>query len=123
MTRTTLFLLVGSTLAALGCGGGAGATGMYGGGGGGGGGGLTCTGATPVTLKVKNYLAWCNVSVAGDTATSASTQTVCVADGAVALAATPLAGFQLGVAPWHDVDGDTGPGTLGTVTGATSSLK
>jgi hypothetical protein len=77
---------------------------------------VTCTGGT-AALTVKNYLSWCSVSVAGQPASAAGVQTVCVAPGTVALSATALAGFELGPAPWHRTDGDAGSGDLGTVTG------
>src|SRR5262245_44487903 len=79
-----------------------GSTGGTGGAGGTGGsttgtGGSGCTGATPVALTVKNYLAWCSVSVDGNTASAADEQTVCVASGKkVALTATPVGTFILG---------------------------
>jgi hypothetical protein len=79
---------------------------------------VTCSGATPVALTVKNYLAWCAVSVAGHPASSGATQTVCVGAGAVPVAASALVGFELGPAPWHDTDGDHGSGDPGTVTGS-----
>ncbi len=78
-----------------------------------------CSGATPVALKVANYLNWCSVSIAGGAATTAATQTVCVASGAVTLVATAAsATFELGPAPWHDTVGDhDGSGDPGQVTG------
>ena len=84
---------------------------------------VSCSGATPVALTVKNYLSWCDVSVAGRAASTAAAQTVCVAAGAVPLSATPSAGFELGPAPWHDTDDDHGAGdpadaTTVTVSGA-----
>jgi hypothetical protein len=83
--------------------------------------GGNCSGATPVSLSVKNYEAWCSVSVAGGTASSAAEQTVCVASGSVALTATALASFQLG--DWHGTSGDTGNGDPGTVTGSGPSAQ
>ena len=84
-----------------------------------------CTGGTPVTLTVKNYLSWCSVSVDGGAASSAAVQSVCAPAGAVPLAATALVGFNLGTAPWHGTTGDSGSGDAGTITGtgqaATSS--
>ncbi len=84
-----------------------------------------CSGSTPAALTVKNYLDWCAVSIEGAAPSSAATQTVCVADGTVALSASALTGFELGPDPWHRTAGDTGAGDPGTVTGtgqtATSS--
>lgn len=71
-----------------------------------------------VQLTVKNYLAWCSVSIAGGAASAAATQTACVAQSSVvSLAAVALVGFQLGATPWHDTDGDAGSGDPGTRTG------
>ncbi len=83
----------------------------------GGGGEAGCSGATPVTLTVKNILVWCSVSVAGGAYSPADEQVVCVPPGTVSLAATPLSGFELGPAPWHDTAGDHGSGDPGTVSG------
>jgi hypothetical protein len=56
------------------------------------------------------------------TASSASEQTLCVAAGAVPLAATPVSSnFELGPAPWHDTDGDQGNGDPGMVVNDTDS--
>jgi hypothetical protein len=58
-----------------------------------------------VTLTVKNYLSWCSVDVAGNTTSTATTQTVCVpANGTVNLSATALTGFEVTTDDWHDVD-------------------
>ena len=91
-------------------GGSGGATGGTGGTTGGTGGttGGTGGGCNGTELTVKNYLAWCSVSVAGGTPSSAAEQTVCVPEGAVNLSATALNGFILGTAPWHNTDGDSG---------------
>jgi hypothetical protein len=78
----------------------------------------TCSGATPVALTVLNFDAWCTVSVAGGTGSALASQTVCVADGSVALEATANAGFQLG--DWYGTTGDSGSGDPGTVTGTKS---
>ena len=80
-------------------------------------GGSGCSGATPVALKVKNYLSWCTVTVDGKAPVAGPDQTVCVAEGAIDVSAVANAGFVLGATPWHDTDGDTGDGELGTVTG------
>ncbi len=71
---------------------------------------------------MKNYDSWCNVSVNGGAASSASVQTVCVAaNGTVPVTAAPLGGFELGADPWHDTTGDMGSGDPGTVSGGVSS--
>ena len=103
--------MLGAGILAAGCGGSSGSGyGMQGGTG-------TCSGATPVALKVKNYLSWCSVTVAGQQPFTGASQTTCVAAGTVSLSATALPGFELGPAPWHHTAGDTGAGELGTVTG------
>jgi hypothetical protein len=68
-----------------------------------------------------NYLAWCSVSVASETASSAAVQTVCVPDGPVTLTATATGGFQLG--DWHGTADDTGAGDPGAVTGSGQSAE
>ena len=74
-----------------------------------------------VTLTVKNYLSWCSVSVDNNAASSEATQTECLVPGTkVNLVATPLTGFELGPAPWHDTDGDKGSGELGSPPGQTT---
>lgn len=78
-------------------------------------------GAGCVDLTVLNYLNWCSVSIAGAAPSTGASQTACVQPGAVSLSATPLTGFQLGLAPWHRTDGDHGTGELGTVTGNAST--
>ncbi len=83
----------------------------------------TCSGATPVALTVKNYLSWCSVSVAGQPASTAGEQTLCVAPGAVPLSAMALTGFELGPAPWHDTTGDHGSGDPGMVMGSGQSAS
>jgi hypothetical protein len=70
---------------------------------------------------VKNYLAWCSVTVASNPAFTGSAETFCVPDGSTNLSATPLTGFELGATPWHDTDGDHGSGDPGTVSGNTDS--
>lgn len=84
-------------------------------------GGGTCSGSTPVSLTVKNYLSWCSVSVNGDTASSAAEQTTCVTAGAVPVTTEALPGFELGTTPWHHTDGDSGSGEQGTLTGSGQS--
>ena len=82
-------------------------------------GATTCSGATPVTLTVVNADTWCSVSVAGGTASPGASQQVCVAaNSTVTVDATALSGFMLGTTPWHDVDGDTGSGVQGTLSGS-----
>jgi hypothetical protein len=76
-----------------------------------------------VTLTVKNVDVWCTVSVAGGMPSGAAEQTVCVAAGATKVDATANAGFMLGTAPWHDVDGDMGTGVQGTITGTGQTAK
>jgi hypothetical protein len=68
---------------------------------------------------VKNYLSWCDVSVDNMKASTAATQTVCVAAGAkIPLSLGPNdvtftpGTFEIGPAPWHGTDGQ------GTVTDA-----
>ena len=104
---------VGAAFLACGSGSGTG----YGGGGGGGSGG-NCSGSTPVSLTVKNYLSWCSVSVNGATASSAAEQTTCVPAGPVAIAAEALPGFELGTTPWHHTEGDSGSGEQGVLSGS-----
>lgn len=82
-----------------------------------------CSGATPVSLTVKNFLMWCSVSVAGGAASSAPVQTMCVAAGTVNLSASANASFELGAAPWHGTSGDHGSGDPGTVTGSGQSAQ
>ncbi|HTR53807.1 MAG TPA: hypothetical protein VMJ10_24100 [Kofleriaceae bacterium] len=76
-------------------------------------------GTTP--LAVKNYLSWCSVTVGSGSASSGPEQLVNVMPGVIALSATPLSGYELGAAPWHDTDGDTGSGDPGTVVDGAST--
>jgi hypothetical protein len=72
------------------------------------------TDAGPVTLTVKNYKAWCAVSIDGGAFSKAASQTVDVGLGIVPLAAKPASKtFILGL--WHLTTGDTGSGDLGTI--------
>ncbi|MCC6526768.1 MAG: hypothetical protein IT373_29235, partial [Polyangiaceae bacterium] len=97
--------------------GGGGATSSGGSGGTGG-----CGGATPVEYTLKNYLAWCSVSVEGGAPSAASQQVVCLAEGTkVDLVATPVGGFILGPDMWHHTDFDLGSGEPGVVANGTSS--
>jgi hypothetical protein len=79
---------------------------------------VTCSGQTPVALTVKSYLSWCAVSIDGAPASTAPSQTVCVAAGHVSVAATPILGFELGPAPWHGTTGDRGAGDPGVISGS-----
>lgn len=80
-------------------------------------------GSGSATLTVKNYLAWCSVTVGTGTASTAATQTVPItAGGMVALKASPAsATFEVSGNMWHHVDGDSGSGVPGTVTGTGTS--
>jgi len=66
-------------------------------------------------LTVKNVLVWCEVTVGSNPPSSAREQNVCVPDGTVDLAATPLTGYMLGKHAWHDTT-TTEKGGLATVT-------
>jgi hypothetical protein len=80
------------------------------------------SGTAPLT--VKNYLAWCSISVNGGATSAAGQQIVNVMPGSVALVATPAsATFAIGPTTWHDTAGDTGTGDPGTIagTGATET--
>jgi len=88
-----------------------------------GGGSTPAPDAGTVTLTVKNYLAWCSVTVAGGTPSSAAVQTAQVDPGTIPLSAVALSGFELGSDPWHDTAGDTGSGDPGTVTGSGQSAS
>lgn len=81
-------------------------------------------GATP--LKVKNYLAWCSVSVNGAAASTASVQNVNVAPGEITLIATGIGDppmFIVAGNMWHHTDGDTGSGEPGTIQGTMDPSK
>jgi hypothetical protein len=83
-----------------------------------------CGGATPVSLTVLNFEAWCSVAVAGGSASLAAEQTVCVAAGTVDLSASAASSaFELGAAPWRGTSGDNGSGDPGTVTGTGTSAE
>lgn len=69
-----------------------------------------------VTLTVKNYLAWCSVTINGGTASKGASLTASVAAGSTAtIVATPAsAAFAIGTNPWFGVaqnDGGAAPGT------------
>jgi hypothetical protein len=71
-----------------------------------------------LSLTVKNFDAWCTITVEGGSATTLPTETVTVTTGTVTLTAKPASSaFELGPAPWHDTAGDSGSGDPGTVTG------
>jgi hypothetical protein len=82
---------------------------------------IVCSGNTPVALTVNDYLSWCSISIKGAAASTAPSQVVCVAPGALTLTATPILGFELGPAPWHGTTGDRGTGELGSVIGVDPS--
>lgn len=84
-------------------------------------GGGACSGATPIELKVKNILVWCDVSVNGGAPSAAAEQTVCVGAGTYDLVASAHTGFILGTTPWHDTDGDSGTGEQGNLMGSGQS--
>jgi hypothetical protein len=77
-------------------------------------------GTTPLT--VKNYASWCEVTVNGGTASSASSTTTNVTPGTITLVAKPLPDgngsslFEIDGNMWHHTDGDTNnTGETGTV--------
>lgn len=80
-----------------------------------------------VLLTVKNAPTgthWCNITIAGGTASSAGVQTHAItASGPITLTAAPIsASFALGSGMWHHTDGDTaGSGEDGSVSGMTST--
>jgi hypothetical protein len=111
-----LGLMLGAGLLATGCGSSSGGYGAQGG-------PVSCSGATPVALTVKNYLSWCSVTVDGQAASTATSQTACVAAGTLGLTATALTGFELGPTPWHHTRGDAGAGEQGTITGSGQSAS
>jgi len=73
-------------------------------------------GTTP--LMVKNYLAWCTVTVDSGSGSGSAVQRYDVTPGVIPLSATPNAMFELGATPWHDTDNDTGTGDPGTRNGS-----
>jgi hypothetical protein len=75
--------------------------------------------AGTVALTVKNYRAWCSVSIDGNAYSAAASQSVNVPAGIVPLAAKPASDkFILGL--WHLTIGDTGAGDPGTIDGGIS---
>jgi hypothetical protein len=99
-------------------GGGGNGTGGEPGVGGAGGAPVGCSGNTPVALTVKNYLSWCTVTVEDGAGVAGPTQTVCVPEGPVDVAAIANSGFKIGETPWHDTDGDSGAGEQGNLSGS-----
>jgi hypothetical protein len=85
-----------------------GASSSSGAGGMGGAGGAACSGATPATLTIKNYLSWCDVAIGNGAPSGLSEQTVCVADGMTPVVATAHMGFTFNA--WHGTVGDMGSG-------------
>ena len=72
-----------------------------------------------LSLTVKNFDAWCAITVEGGSATTLATETVTVTTGTVTVTAKPASSeFELGPAPWHDTTGDSGSGDPGTLTGS-----
>jgi hypothetical protein len=68
-------------------------------------------------LTVKNYLAWCSVSVDGMTASAGAQQVVNLAPGTYSLVAhRASASFVVDGNMWHHTDGDSGTGETGVVT-------
>ncbi|HUS29849.1 MAG TPA: hypothetical protein VMZ53_15195 [Kofleriaceae bacterium] len=80
--------------------------------------------AGTTALTIKNELAWCEISVMGGTASTASTITTNVTPGSITLVAkaAPGAGsapsaFKIAPNMWHHTTNDTGTGETGTVAG------
>jgi len=69
-------------------------------------------------LTVKNVISWCSVTVNGGPATTSSSIVTNVLPGPITLTATPIPNFEIGPTPWHLVDGDTGGGVQGTLSGS-----
>jgi hypothetical protein len=67
-------------------------------------------------LKVKNFDAWCDVSVNGGTASAALEQTVNVLPGNIPLLAKGFGTFIVEGNMWHHTMNDTGNGETGVVT-------
>ena len=74
-------------------------------------------------LKVKNYLAWCDVSVNGGNASTTAEQTVNVLPGSIPLVATGATGFKAAGNMWHHTLNDTGTGETGAVTGTGANAQ
>jgi hypothetical protein len=69
-------------------------------------------------LQIHNIISWCDVSVNGGTPSPSSLITANVLPGEITVSAVAHMGFELGPTPWHDVDGDTGTGVQGTLSGS-----
>jgi hypothetical protein len=82
------------------------------------------SGSGGLQLTLKNYESWCSVAI-GSNATSASpSQTVNVSAGEVTLVAIPAgSAFEIGGNMWRLVDGDSGSGVTGTVSGMMSTAQ
>src|SRR5579871_6704259 len=114
-------VLLGSVSCGSSSGGGAGSGGS--GGSGGTSGSSACGGGTPVALTVINAptaTPWCTVTVGSGSASAASSQTVCVAEGTVDLKATANSGFILGKDPWHNVTTQNGGSATLKVSGSSA---
>ncbi len=80
--------------------------------------GATCHG-TELTLL--NHDSGCAVSIAGQAASTSSSQITCVLPGTVTLTATAEPGFEVKGKVWHGTAGDTaGAGETGSVAGSGS---
>ena len=68
-----------------------------------------------VLLTVKNYEAWCSVTINGGAAFTTATGAASVAEASrVTIVATPLPGFELGADPWFGTDENDGGAAAGT---------
>ncbi len=85
-----------------------------------------CSGATPIELKVYNYKAWCNVSVAGTAIPTpglgtTEAQSVCVHAGD-RLSATAVSGtFEIGTPPLPFISGTNAVTDMGATASANLS--
>jgi hypothetical protein len=80
--------------------------------------------SSSATLTVKNYLAWCSVSVDGMNASVGAVQTepITTSRNDLTLVATAAsASFKIDSMMWHHTNGDSGSGEAGTVSGAMST--
>jgi hypothetical protein len=75
-----------------------------------------------VSLTVKNIETWCSFEINGAHESSAASETLCVDPGTVRLSAKPHPGFELGPAPWHDINQLNG-GTATVILPAGTSTK
>jgi hypothetical protein len=77
-----------------------------------------------VELMVKNFESWCSVAVGSNATSAAASQTVFASAGTLNLVATPASSaFEIGGNMWHLVDGDSGSGVTGTVSGMMSTAQ